>query len=742
LDVVHFAETHGHDQDVIRENAWPYRDWVVRAFNDDLPFAKFVRSQVAGDVLYPDEPLAIAATGMLAAGPWDESSQQSIRDDTIDKKQAQNLDRDDMLTTVFSAFSSTTIHCARCHDHKFDPISQKEHYAIQAVFAGIDRANRPYDADPVATRERARLNAERKRLLTAGQKELLTAEARAAIAAWAKGRTAWRLLKSAKVTTARGSKPKALGDGSVLFEGPCPETEVTTIRANVGKGVQAVRLEVLTHPSLPKQGPGRQDNGNLHLNEFRANDGKPVRAIRAVADFDQDGWTAAKAIDGNPTTAWGIYPQVGKSHSIVFALERPVKGDVTFTLEQTHGGRHLIGRMRLSVSESADTAALPPAIEAILNAEKRTPAQEAELARHIFLSRVDAQLAKLPPPGMVYAAAPDFKPEGSFRPAKGCRPVHMLRRGDITKPLEIVSPGALSLMPGLSGELKMANPADEGQRRAALARWLSDDRNALTWRSIANRVWHLHFGRGLVTTPGDLGKMGALPTHPELLDWLACELRDSGGSLKRLHRLIVTSDAYRRSSRHDAETAKADADNSLLWRFNRRRLEAEALRDAALAVSGRLDRTMGGPSVREFRATKGIHVTMNVDYSAFEKGGAMRRAIYRFHFRTLPDPFFDALDCPDASQFAPVRAASVTALQALALYNGPFVVRQAENLAARVKAEAADDVPAQVRRLWRLVLSRGPRPAEVELMVPHVRKHGLASACRVLLNASEFVFVD
>src|SRR5262249_12042177 len=164
-------------------------------------------------------------------------------------------------------------------------------------------------------------------------------------------------------------------------------------------------------------------------------------------------------------------------------------------------------------------------------------------------------------------------------------------------------------------------------------------------------------------------------------------LRDSGGSLKHLHRLIVTSDAYRRSSRHDAEAAKADADNSLFWRFNRRRLEAEALREAALAVSGKLDRTMGETTDREFRATNGIHVTMNVDYSAFDKGVAMRRAIYRFHFRTLPDPFFATLDCPDASQFAPVRAASVTALQALALYNGPFVVRQAENMAARVEAE-------------------------------------------------------
>lgn len=734
LDVVHWAETHGHDQDVPRENAWPYRDWLIRAFNADLAYPRFVRAQIAGDILYRDDPWAIAATGLLAAGPWDESSQQSIRDDTLDKKQAQNLDRDDMLTTVMSAFASTSVHCARCHDHKFDPVSQAEYYALQSVFAGVDRANRPFDADPAVTARRAALEAERQRILSA--KGLLTPEARRALAEWEKSRPAWRIVRP-EVATKHGSKPRLLDDGSVLFEGPTPEKEVTTATFTSERPLRAVRLEVLTHPSLPKNGPGRQDNGNLHLNEVAVDDGKPARIVRAAADFDQSGWTAAHAIDGNPATAWGIYPQVGKPHHLTLVLDRPVSGKVTVRLEQTHGGRHLIGRLRLSVSESATAGAAPPEVEALLATKARTPEQEERLARHVLLARVEEQLAELPAPGMVYAAASDFKPAENFRPAKGCRPVHLLKRGDITKPGPLARPGALSCIEGMPGRLEAARQDDEGERRAALAHWLADDRNALVWRSIANRVWHWHFGRGLCATPGDLGKMGSPPSHPELLDWLACELRDSGGSLKHLHRLILTSAAYQRSSRHDPDNARADADNALLWRFNRRRLEAEALRDAALALSGQLDRTMGGPSVKEFSSRKGIHVTPEVDYSAFTE--PTRRAVYRFHFRTLPDPLFDALDCPDASQFAPVRAASVTALQALALYNGAFVLRQSEHLARRLEGASAEE---KLRHLWRLALSREPRPAELELMASHVRRHGLAAACRVLLNSSELVFVD
>ena len=279
LDVIHFAETHGHDQDVPRENAWPYRDYLIRGFNADKPYARFVEEQIAGDVLYPDDPDGIVATGMLAAGPWDESSLQSIRDDTIDKKQAQNLDRDDMVTTALSAFGSSTVHCARCHDHKFDPIAQEEYYGLQAVFAGIDRANRPYDPDPEVHRRRLALGKQMRELDASPAASLLTPVVERATAAWEQARRAqaWHILQGVHVKTAMGSVATALPDHSVRFGGPLPDVDVYTLSATTPlEGVTAMRLELLTDDSLPHKGPGRQGNGNLHLNEFRVAAGRAI----------------------------------------------------------------------------------------------------------------------------------------------------------------------------------------------------------------------------------------------------------------------------------------------------------------------------------------------------------------------------------------------------------------------------------------------------------------------------------
>jgi hypothetical protein len=305
----------------------------------------------------------------------------------------------------------------------------------------------------------------------------------------------------------------------------------------------------------------------------------------------------------------------------------------------------------------------------------------------------------------------------------------------------VALPGALSCVAALDARFRLANPDDEGQRRAALARWVSDPRNPLTWRSIANRLWHHHFGRGLVATPSDFGRMGARPTHPELLDWLASYLLENGGSLRKLHRLLVTSSAYRQASRHHPEYARIDADNLLLWRMNRTRLDAESVRDAVLAVSGRLDATMGGPSVKHFLQSPGIHRTPKVDYVAFDPDapGAGRRSIYRFVFRTLPDPLMDVLDCPDASQFTAARASSVTVLQALAMLNDRFMVRMSEHFAKRLAA--AGPVEEQVRQAFRQALGREPTLRERTLLADYAARHGMANACRLLLNCNEFLFV-
>jgi hypothetical protein len=298
-------------------------------------------------------------------------------------------------------------------------------------------------------------------------------------------------------------------------------------------------------------------------------------------------------------------------------------------------------------------------------------------------------------------------------------------------------------VPGLDSKFSLADPNDEGGRRAALARWITDPANVLTWRSIVNRIWHHHFGRGLADSPNDLGRMGSPPSHPELLDWLAVEFRDGGGSIKTLHRLILTSATYRQSCRDDPRMARIDADNQYLWRMNRTRLDAESVRDALLMVSGKLDRTMGGPSAKQFVQSPGIHVTPMVDYLRFDVDSpeSYRRSIYRFLFRTIPDPFMDSMDCPDSSQLSPKRNASVTALQALAMLNDRFIVRQCEHFAARLAA-GGEDIPSQVEAAYRLALGRPPDRDEAEAVAAFATRHGMANACRLIVNTNEFMFVN
>jgi len=763
MDVAHFAESHGHDQDRPRPNAWPYRDYLVRSFNDDKPYARFVAEQVAGDVLFPDDPQAVAALGFLAAGPWDESSLRDIVAGTSDNLFAQVLDRDDMLTTVMTTFVSATVNCARCHNHKFDPISAQDYYALQAVFAGVDKAERSYDPDPAIALRRRELQARLKEIEKGMPDAALLAPAnQALVEAWerrnASRRVEWATLHPTGFSASKGSTAALQPDGSLLYLGKAPETDTYWIGGRARGAITGVRLEVLADDKLPMKGPGRQDNGNLHLSEFRVLvwPGFGVPPIvwpikRAVADFDQAGWTIAHALDNNPKTAWGIHPEVGKNHTAIFEFAKPLLAPrgarVTVMLAQLHGGRHLIGRPRISTTEAAnplEARPLPAPIAALIAASstQRSPAQRLELTRYVMRSQVEEQLTALPPMQLVYAGAADFKPDGSFKPLGKPKAVHVLKRGDLNSPVEVARPGTLGCIPSLPSRFDLASADDEGQRRAALARWLTHGDNVLTWRSIVNRVWHYHFGRGLVDTPSDFGKMGSAPTHPELLDWLARDFRDHGGSIKRLHRQIVLSATYSQSSRIDPKAATTDADNRYLGHMSVSRLDAESLRDAVLMASGRLDRRMGGPSDKQFIQTPGIHVTPNVDYANFavDDPAQMRRSVYRFLFRTLPDPFMEALDHPDGSQQAPVRAGSITAPQALALLNNKFVVRQSEHLAARLKGEAPT-IDEQIRRLLHLVLSREATPPEIAMLVAHTRKHGLANVCRLVFNSNEFVFV-
>ena len=794
LDVANYADTHGNDHDYARPNAWPYRDYVIRALNDDKPYARFVQEQVAGDALFPDDPQATVALGFLAAGPWDHTLMVTVREDTVDHRSAQNLDRDNMVSTAMGTFQSLTVHCARCHNHKFDPITQREYYALQAVFAGVDRADRPFDADSRTHTERRRLLAE-ERALQQRDVALDAPEVAQKVAAFEEARArreeAWVPIEIVSVVSTGGASLTRQEDGSWFASGTRPDrdTYIVTAHRRAGK-MSAVRLEVLPDDRLPQRGPGRWDNGNFHLTEFRAfaapaatgESAKPLVFARASADYDEgSAISAAQAIDGKNETQWGVHPRYGEKHEAVFEIKSPAEfpEGTTFTLlleHQAGAPGHGIGRFRLSASDAAPAAAvlapLSGELAAILRvpAGERTPAQCQELALAVLKAENQRALAALPAPQFVYAVTRDFPPDGdNFKPSPQPRPIHLLARGELSKPGDIIGPGTLGCVPGMPRELTIADAGDESARRAALARWLTDGRNALTWRSIVNRVWSLHFGRGLCETPNDFGKMGGTPSHPELLDWLAVWFRDEAkGSLKELHRLIVTSATYRQSSldtqlspRHRGPVAEPpvstlnfpDADNRLLWRQNRPRLTGEQMRDTLLALSGQLDLTMGGPPAVQF-ISRGDATFMPggnpafLDYEHFDPDSpaARRRAIYRFLFRTVPDPFMDTLDCPDGGAFTPVRSVSTTAVQAFAMLNDAFLIRQCEHIATRLSGTTAhkgrEETEASVRAAFRLILLRAPAVAEVERFTAFAQRHGVANAVQILINSNEFLYVD
>jgi hypothetical protein len=783
LDTVHFADSHGCEHDVFRPHAWRYRDYVIASLNQDTPWDRFIREQLAADRFYPDDVRLTTALGFIAAGPL-ELSRASTAPVTFDY-----LDRDDMVGQTMTAFASTTANCARCHDHKFDPITQEDYYALQAVFAGTGKGDVEFEEDQVMAGKRRRWNALLAAANSGDRAVLLASEYAVAVAEWEQEFAAepaqWESLSPETFVSSGGATLTRLKDNSLLASGILPDIDTYTITAPTKlQKLTAVRLEVLTDDSLPMHGPGRQENGNLHLSEVEvsvtaaataaadpvgvavpieaAAEPAPIKIGKATADFDQSGWTIAHAVDGDAATAWGIHPQVGQSHAAIFELEQPVElkhgSQIVMVLKQLHGRGHLIGRLRLSATEAAEATVdvLPDVVREAVSfpREQRSEEQQVAIAAHALKLHAEKQLATLPALPAVYAVSTSYSHGKKLDQPQTPKTVHVLHRGDIEQPGEVAEPGALSAITAVPGRFSLSDANDEGFRRAALADWLAARDNPLTWRSVVNRVWSHHFGKGLCDTPNDFGRMGGVPSHPELLDWLAIWFRDDAkGSLKQLHRLIVLSATYQQqscpeSSREDANDViispqTVDADNRLLWRMNRQRLDAESFRDAVLQISGRIDLTMGGPGIQQFTMTTGSQLTPKLHYDAFDwnSAAAGRRSIYRVVWRGISDPFMESLDFPDLGQLAPQRGDAVSALQALTFFNNDFVLHHAHVLADQLEASQStlDD---QLAEACRRVYLREPEPDELAMLVSYATDHGLAAVCRVLFNSNEFLFVD
>lgn len=763
LDVVHYADTHGYDKDKPRPNAWPYRDYVIRALNEDKPYTRFVQEQLAGDVLFPDTVDGIEALGFIAAGPWDFIGHVEVPETKTDGKIARLLDRDDMVSTTMNVFTSLTVQCARCHNHKFDPVTQTDYYSLQAVFAALDRADKYYESDPATAAQRREFAARRTELTQQ------IADVRKQIEPVAGERLQkidHTIAELEKPTSGIQSKVAAFG-----YHSQVSPTQIATKWVQVNLRRAAPLAKVVLYPCF--------DN----YNNIGAGFGFPIRfkveigndstfeTATTIADYTTDDFAnpGVKPLEIAVNTEPARYLRVTatklapRRNDFIFALAEVEMRDVE-GFDVSTGARvtafdnidapprwqkpNLVDRYAPGLDLSRDPEELArlrqersTLIETSLDAAAR---QELATATR-QLAEIERQVTSLPPQRAVYAGTVHHG-SGSFRgtgPDGGKpRPIHVLRRGDVNAPREEVGPAAVPICAALPAQFSLSAEAAEGDRRAALARWITDARNPLTWRTIVNRVWQYHFGRGLVDTPNDFGRMGAKPSHPELLDWLAVEFRDGGGSLKQLHRLIVTSAAYRQSSSGNEAFATVDGGNTYLWRMNRRRLEAEAVRDSVLAVAGVLDRTPGGPGFQDFVITQPAH-SPHYEYHLHDPNDpkSHRRAIYRFIVRSQPQPMLTTLDCADPSLSVDKRNESQTALQALALLNNRFMLTMAERFAERLR-QMHDSPDRQIEKAFRLALAREPSPSEQAELTAYAKQHGLASACRVLFNLSEFMFID
>ncbi|MFM8282058.1 MAG: DUF1553 domain-containing protein [Planctomycetaceae bacterium] len=744
LDVVHYGDTHGYDKDKPRPHAWPYRDWVIRAFNADIPYARFMAEQIAGDVLDPDSADALEATGFIAAGPWDFIGHVEVPETKTDGKIARHLDRDDMVASTIGTFASVTVHCAQCHAHKFDPVSQEDYYALQAVFAALDRGERPYARDPALAAAHAALD---ERAARVGARRAAIDEATARQA----GPELVEIDGQLAAARGTGNPGPAYGWHSAIAS---TADVAKWVQLDLGRVIE--RGTVVLHPcSDDFNGIGPGFGFPRRYRVEGAGDADFTRGVVTLADR-----TADDVADPGTMPTEIVFEAPLRHLRITATALAPRKDDFIFALAEVEvrdtDGSNVAGGCAVTSADSIEAAprwsrvnlvdgAWPAAVAATGGlAARRIELLEAARSRFADeLAALDAEAkavesarTALPPLGTLYTA--------HARGRAGVpRPIHVLRRGHVNAPVREVGPGALSLVPGLAARFELSPGHAEGERRRALAEWLTAPANPLPWRSIVNRVWHYHFGRGIVDTPSDFGRMGGVPSHPELLEWLAVTFRDRGGSLKDLHRLIVTSATYRQRSLERAEAAAVDAANTLLWRQQPRRLEAEAIRDAVLAVAGTLDCSMGGPGWQDFRVEHPEHSPhYRYDLADPLDRSTWRRGVYRFVVRSQTQPFLTSLDCADPSMRVERRTESLSAIQALTLLNNRFMTTQAEQFAARVADEAGANPEAWVVRAFRLALGRSPEPGEVELLVALLADHGPAAVCRALFNLNEFTFVD
>jgi uncharacterized membrane protein len=747
LDLARYADTNGYEKDD-RRTMWPYRDWVIDAFNRDLPYDRFSVEQLAGDLLPSPSTDQLIATGFNRNTQINEEGGVDAEEFRVDAV----IDR---TNTFGSLWLGSTVGCAQCHDHKNDPLTQEEYFRLYAYFNGDDADVKLFSTGasaaggmlPISKRE-DRAEYERLKVEVAELQGLIAAYPKQRLdeaqKEWERGpamqEPAWTAPPVLRHESAAGAMLVMQPDGSLLATGASHDRDTYTIELPVGAGgATAVRLEVMPDPSTPGKGVGRSNHGNIVLQEVRAEVAvggiyRPVVIPQALADFEQDNtygagryWPIAAAIDGDANSGWAIGPRTKEPHTAVFRLaEAAPSGSVLrLTLTQNYGNFHTIGRLRVALTDHDDALAarpIAPKIGAILAiaVAGRTPEQAAALAEYFgmiapalrpYRDRLGAARTRFAELTVAQAMV--------MKRAEAPRATHVMERGNFLTPGKAVEPG----LPLAFGGAKRPAPRD----RLGLAEWLFEEGNPLTARVAVNRLWEHHFGRGLVETSDDFGTQGDLPTHPELLDWLATELPQQGWSMKRMHRLIVTSAAYRQASNVTPAAMEKDAANKLVGRAPRMRVDAELVRDVALGAAGMLSAKMGGPSVFPPQPD-GVWTMIYSDdkWAASTGEDRYRRGLYTFWRRTAPHPTMVSFDATSREVMCTRRARTNTPLQALATLNDPQFVEAAVGLGARALREGGPTDAERIGYAFRLCTSREPtaeEAARITALLASEREH-------------------
>jgi mono/diheme cytochrome c family protein len=692
LDLVRFAETDGFETNRERPNAWPFRDYVIDALNSDKPYNQFVMEQIAGDAL--GEPVA---TAYLVAGTRDIVKSPDVN---LTMMQRQN-ELDDMINTTGTTFLGVTLGCARCHNHKFDAITQRDYYAVQAIFSGTQHGER---ALPPSISQQHR------------SAELLkqVSELRQQLASFTKTKLNLRPSVNAKENVDSFEPTLASRIRFSIFATNSSEPCIDELEV-YAQGVNVALASLGARPSSSSNLPGYEIHQLKHVN-----DGVSGNSRSWISNENGKGWVQidfaqpvtidsvrwARDRQGQFADRLATHYQIESSlGEEPWQLLASSQDRVPFEAQNNQPlAEQLAAQYDFSALPMESRKSLQQSLDKLLVLETEYRAQASSL---------NAYVGNFEQPGTTYR----------------------LFRGEPQQPRELVAPNTIEAL----GELAIDANTGEQQRRLALAEWIVQPNNPLTARVIVNRIWQHHFGKGIVATPNDFGVAGVVPTHPELLDYLADQLLRHDWSLKQLHRTILLSATYRQSSRPNPKAMKVDGATRLLWRFPPRRLDAEALRDSILAVSGSLDLRMGGPgfSAFEVELENVRHYFPKSNYGPAD----WRRMIYMTKVRQEQDAVFGIFDCPDGSTGVPARNRSTTPLQSLNLFNSQFTLQQASFLAARTEADYPADVPGQINAAYQYCFGRSPSQDESLDAQEFISAQGLVPFCRAMLNSNEFLFL-